>query len=101
MQRIEPVMNIQINNTTLTNLKVRGGEARYGPISPIFLVTSVRSMATMNENAERSKHIITMAGPMSLKKNKAHQRLCSSCIKQLKNIAAHIYGYYIVVATIT
>ena len=37
------------------NYQVRGGEAKDGPISPIFNVTTARSMATMNENAERSK----------------------------------------------
>ena len=41
-------MNIQ---STLTTLKFIGGEERDGPISPIFNVTTARSMDTMNENA--------------------------------------------------
>ena len=65
-------MNIQITQTTLTTLKVRGEEARDGPISPIFNVTTTRSMAPMNEHAERSKHTTIVAEPMSLKKKKAH-----------------------------
>ena len=57
LQKIEPftVMNTQIIQNTLTTLKVRGGEHKDGPISPIFSVTIARSMATMNENAKRSK----------------------------------------------
>ena len=49
------VMNTQSIQNTLTTLKVRGGEARDGPISPMFSVTTARSMGTMNENVERSK----------------------------------------------
>ena len=86
-------MNIHITQRTLTTLKVRGGEARDGPISPIFSVTTVRSMVTMNENVEISMQIKKVAELMSLKKKKSLQRLCSSPIKQLKNIAAQIYGY--------
>lgn len=48
-------MNIQITQSTFTTRKFKGGEARDGPISPIFSVTTARSMATMNENAERRK----------------------------------------------
>ena len=85
-------MIIQITQSTLTTLKVRGGEARDGPIGPIFNVTTARSMATLNENDERRKLFKTVtriiAEPMSLKKKKVHQRLCSSLIKQLKNNAA-------------
>ena len=57
LQTTKPItiMNTQIIQTTLTTLKVRGGEERDGPISPIFSVTTARSMGTMNENAERSK----------------------------------------------
>ena len=73
IQRIKPIMNIQITHTTLTTLKIRGEEARYGPISPILNVTTVRSMATMNENAERSQQTRIVAELMSLKK-KAHQK---------------------------
>ena len=46
----------------------------------------------MNENVEISKLTKKMVEPMSLKKKKARQRLCFSSIKQLKNIAAYIYG---------
>ena len=71
-------MNIQITHSTLTTLKVRGGEARDGPISPIFSVTTARSMATMKENVEKGKMISTVtrtiAEAMFLKKKKAHQR---------------------------
>ena len=67
-------MNIHITQSTLTTLKFIGGEARDGPISPIFNVTTARSMATMNKNAKRSKKTRTMAEPMSLKKKKIHQR---------------------------
>ena len=78
LQRIEPVMNTWIIQNILTTLRVRGGEARHGPISPIFSVTTARSMDTMNENVERSKltRLVTrtIAGPMSLKKKKVHQR---------------------------
>ena len=76
IQRIEPVMNIEITQSILTSLKDRGGNARDGPISPIFSVATARSMDTMNENAERSKLNKTVtkivAEPMSLKKKKAH-----------------------------
>ena len=68
-------MNIHITYSTLTILKARGGEARNGPISPIFNVTTTRSMDTMNENVERSKLTRTItrtiAEAMSLNK-KAH-----------------------------
>ena len=76
LQKTEPVtfMNTQSIQNTLTTLKVRGGEARDGPISPMFSVTTARSMDTMNENAKRSKMIRIIAEPMSLKKNKARQR---------------------------
>ena len=63
---------------TLTTLKVRGGEAGDGPISPMFSVTTARSMGTMSENAERSKWTRTItktiAEPMSPKKKKSCQR---------------------------
>ena len=57
LQKTEPVtiMNTQSIQNTLTPLKVRGEEARDGPISPIFSVTTTRSMGTMNENEEISK----------------------------------------------
>jgi len=80
LQKIEPVtiMNTQSIQNTLTTLKVRGEEARDGPISPMFSVTTARSMGTMNENAERSKWTRTItrtiAEPMSPKKKKARQR---------------------------
>ena len=67
-------MNMQIIHNTLTTLKVKGGEARDGPISPIFIVTTTRSMDAMNENAERTKQTRIVAESMSLKKNKARQR---------------------------
>ena len=95
------VNNTQIIHITLTTLKVRGEEARDGPISPIFSVTNARSTVTMNKNAERSMQIKKVTELMYLKKKKALQRLCSSPIKQLKNIAAQIYGYQIAIATIT
>ena len=72
-------MNTQIIQNTLTTLKARAGEARDGPISPIFSVSTARSMKTMNKNVKRSKLTTTVtrtiAEPMSLKKKKAHQRL--------------------------
>ena len=72
------IMNTQSIQNTLTTLKVKGQEARDGPISPMFIVTTTRSMGTMNENAERSKWtrtiMRTMAEPMSPKKKKACQR---------------------------
>ena len=68
-------MNIQITQSSLTTLKVSGGEARDGPIIPIFNVSTARSIATMNENSKRGKQTRIMAEPMSLKKKKAHQRL--------------------------
>ena len=76
LQKIEPVtvMNTQSIQNTLTTLKVRGGEARDGPISPMFSVTTARSMGTMNMNTERSKQTRTIAEPMSPKKKKARQR---------------------------
>ena len=49
------VMNTQSIQNTLTNLKVRGREARDGPISPMFSVTTAIRMGTMNKNAEISK----------------------------------------------
>ena len=52
IHRKKPIMNIQ---STLTTLKVIGGEERDGLISSIFNVTTARSMDTMNKNAERSK----------------------------------------------
>ena len=75
LQKTEPVtiMNTQSIQNSLTTLKVRGEEARDGPISPMFSVTTVRSMGTMNENAERSKRTRTIAQLMSPKK-KAPQR---------------------------
>ena len=84
------VMNTQNIHNTLTTLKVKGEEERDGPISQTFNVTTARSMAIMNEIAERSKHTKTMADPMSLKNKKARHRLCSSPTKKLKNIAANI-----------
>ena len=78
LQKTEPIMNTQSIQNTLTTLKVRGGEARDGPISPMFSVTTARSMNTMNENAERSKWTRTItkpiAKPMYPKKKKARQR---------------------------
>ena len=78
IQKTELSMDTQSIQNTLTTLKVRGEEARYGPISPMFSVTTARSMVTMNENAERSKRtrIITrtIVEPMSPKKKKARQR---------------------------
>ena len=72
------VMNTRSIHNTLTTLKVRGEEARDGPISPKFSVTTTRSMDTMNENVERSKltrtKTRTIAEPMSPKKKKVHQR---------------------------
>ena len=59
---------------TLTTLKVRGGEARDGPIIPMFSVTIARSMGTMNKNAERTKLTRTIEDPMSPKKKKDRQR---------------------------
>ena len=69
-QKTKPVtiMNTQSIHNTLTTLKVRGEEARDGPISPIFSVTTARSMVTMNENVERSNHTRAVVDPMSLKK---------------------------------
>ena len=55
LQKIELIMNTQSIQNTLTTLKVRGEETRDGPISPMFNVTTARSMGTMNMNAERSK----------------------------------------------
>ena len=50
IQRTKPIVNIHIIKNTLTTLKVRGEEARDGPISPIVSVTTVRSMAIINGN---------------------------------------------------
>ena len=80
LQKTEPVtiMNTQRIQNTLTTLKFRGEEARDGPISPMFSVTTARSMGTMNESAERSKRTRTItrttAEPMFPKKKKARQR---------------------------
>ena len=80
LQRTKPVivMNTRIIQITLTTLKVRGGEARDGPISPMFNVTTTRSMGTMNKNVERSKQTRTItrtiSEPMSPKKKKSRQR---------------------------
>ena len=79
-QKIEPVtiMNTQRIQNTLTTLKVRGEETRDGQISPMFNVTTARSMGTMNVNAERSKQTRTItrtiAEPMSPKKKRARPR---------------------------
>ena len=79
-QKIEPVtiMNTQRIQTTLTTLKVRGEETRDGQISPMFNVTTARSMGTINVNAERSKPTRTItrtiAEPMSPKKKRAHPK---------------------------
>ena len=79
------------------NSQGQRGEARDGPISPMFSVTTARSMGTMNKNVERSKRTRTItrtiAEPMSPKKKKARQRWCFCLIKQLKNNVAQIYGY--------
>ena len=76
LQKTEPVtiMNSQSIQNSLTTLKVRGEEARDGPISLMFSVTIARIMGTMNENAERNKLTRTTAEPMSPKKKKARQR---------------------------
>ena len=76
LQMTEPftVMNTQSIHNTLITLKVRGGEARDGPIIKIFSVTTARSMVNMNENAKRSKLTRTIAEPMSPKKKTDHQR---------------------------
>ena len=62
LQKTEPVtiMNTQSIQNTLTTLKVRGEEARDGPINPMFSVAIARSMGTMNENAKRSKQTRTI-----------------------------------------
>ena len=54
LHKTEPIitMNTRSIQNTLTTLKVRGGEARDGPISPMFSVTTARSMGTMNKNAK-------------------------------------------------
>ena len=54
LQKTEPVtiMNTQRIQNALTTLKVRGEETRDGQISPMFNVTTARSMGTMNVNAE-------------------------------------------------
>ena len=69
-------MNTKRIQNTLTTLKVRGEETRDVQISPMFSVTTARSMGTMNVNAERSKRTRTItrttAEPMSPKKKKAH-----------------------------
>ena len=80
LQKPEPItiMNTQSIQNTLTTLKAGGEEARDGPISPMFNVTTARSMGTMNKNAERSKLTktitISIVETMSRKKKKAHQR---------------------------
>ena len=68
------VMNTQSIQNTLTTRNVRGEQARDGTISPMFSVTTTRSMGTMNENAKRSKQTRTIAEPMSPNKKKARQR---------------------------
>ena len=45
LQKTEAIMNNQIIQNTLTTLKVRGEEARYGQISPMFSVTTVKVWA--------------------------------------------------------
>ena len=78
LQKKEPIMNNQSIQNTLATLTVRGEEARDGQISPMFSVTTTRSMDTMNVNAKRSKWTRTItrttAEPMSPKKKKARQR---------------------------
>ena len=75
LQKTEPIMNTQSIQNTLTTLKVRGEETRDGQISPMFNVTTARSMGIMNVNAERSKQTRTItrtiAEPMSPKKKRA------------------------------
>ena len=79
-QKIEPVtiMNTQRTQNALTTLKVRGEETRDGQISPMFNVTTARSMGTMNVNVEKSKRTRTItrtiAEPMSPKKKRARPR---------------------------
>ena len=79
-QKIEPVtiMNTQRIQNTLTTLKVRGEEIRDGQISPMFNVTTARSMGTMNVNVERSKWTRTItrtiAKPMYPKKKRDRPR---------------------------
>ena len=72
------IMNTQSIQNTLTTLKVRGEEARDGPISPMFSVTTARSMGTMNENTKRNKQTRTITRttvePVSPKKKKARKR---------------------------
>ena len=68
------IMNTQSIQNTLTTLKVIGEEARDGPVSSMFSVTTARSMGTMNGNVERGKQTRTIVEPMSPKKKKAHQR---------------------------
>ena len=60
LQKIELIMNTQSIQNTLTTLKVRGEETRDGQISPMFSVTTARSMGTMNVNVERSNLSITV-----------------------------------------
>ena len=62
LQKIEPVTDMSTRSiqNTLKILKVREREGRDGLISPMFNVTTARSMDTMNENAERSKPIRTV-----------------------------------------
>ena len=80
LQKTEPVtiMNTQSIQNTLTTLKVKEEEARDGPVSPMFSVTTARIMGTMNENAKRSKRTKTITrttvDPMSPKKKKARHR---------------------------
>ena len=71
LPKTEPIMNNQSIQNTLTTLKVRGEETRDGQISPMFSVTTARSMGTMNMNAERNKRTRTIAEPMSPKKKEA------------------------------
>ena len=72
--KLVTIMNTQRIHNTLTTLKVRGEETRDGQISPMFNVTTARSMGTMNVNAERSKRTRTIAEPMSPNKKKSRQR---------------------------
>ena len=80
LQKTKPItiMNTHSIHNTLKTLKVIWEESRDGPISPMFSVTTARSMGTMNVNAERSKRTRTItrtiAEPMSPKKKRACPR---------------------------
>ena len=54
LQKTELIMNTQSIQNTLTTLKVRGEEKIDGKISPMFSVTTARSMDTLNENAKEA-----------------------------------------------